>query len=391
MPVLIGGITLNIPPLLLTLAIAVLLAATARRGRFLPQGCYQETVSILVTAAVYGVVVAATSRGLGPPEAVPAGWVWTAPALALVATSVGMVRRGSAWHDWWSEIAPGWARVGVRGGAIGLCVLIAGGGIALTVGLISHFGSAVAVAALAAPSWLDGLGMAMLGMAYVPNAVIAAAGYVSGVGFEMGAGTYSPFGTTTVDLPAIPLLAAAPDQAGRSWLGLAFLVVPAIAGYLIARPAVKRLATRSDRVLASAVGAVLTGGLLAVAATIARGGVGDGRWSAFGAPPALLGAVVAVEVGVIAMAVAGLAGGRSVPWRLSSPAASADASDAGEIAVGSSETVSSEDVSSETVSSEDVSTEDVSAEDDTSEDDSTEIDDSEDVSSDDETARHTDP
>ena len=63
MPVLIGGITLTLPPLLLTLAIAVLLAATARRGRFLPQGRYQEAVSILVTTATYGIVVAAIARG----------------------------------------------------------------------------------------------------------------------------------------------------------------------------------------------------------------------------------------------------------------------------------------------------------------------------------------
>lgn len=320
MPVLIGGITLTLPPLLLTLAIAVLLAATARRGRFLPQGRYQETVSILVTAAVYGIIVAATTRGFGPTEAVPAGWVWTAPALAVIATSIGMLRRGSAWHEWWSDTAPGWARVGVRGGGIGLGVMIAGGGIALSVGLITHFGSAVGVAALAAPSWLDGLGLAMLGMAYVPNAVIAAAGYVSGVGFEMGAGTYSPLGTTAVDLPAVPLLAAAPDQAGASWIGLAFLAVPVIAGYLIARSAVKILATRSDRVLTAAVGATLSGGLLAFVATIARGGVGEGRWSTFGAPPALLGAVVAVEIGAVAIAVASLAGGRTVPWRLDSPA-----------------------------------------------------------------------
>jgi hypothetical protein len=322
MPVLIGGITLTLPPLLLTLAIAVLLAATARRGRFLPQGRYQETVSVLVTAAVYGIIVAATTRGFGPPEAVPAGWVWTAPALAFVATSIGMLRRGSAWHEWWSDTAPGWARVGVRGGGIGLGVMIAGGGMALAVGLITHFGSAVGVAALAAPSWLDGLGLAMLGMAYVPNAVIAAAGYVSGVGFEMGAGTYSPLGTTAVDLPAIPLLAAAPDQAGASWVGLVFLAVPVIAGYLIARCGVKILATRSDRVLSAAVGAALSGGLLAFLAMIARGGVGDGRWSAFGAPPALLGAVVAVEIGAVAMAIAGVAGGRTVPWRLDSPASS---------------------------------------------------------------------
>ena len=321
MPVQIGGITLSLPPLLLTLAIAVLLAATARRGRFLPQGRYQESVSILVTTVVYGIVVAAVSRGFGPPEAVAAGWVWTAPALALVATTVGMLRPGSAWHEWWIDTAPDWARIGVRGGGIGLGVLIAGGGIALSVGLIAHFGSAVGVAALAAPSWLDGLGLAMLGVAYVPNAVIAAAGYVTGVGFEMGAGTYSPFGTSTVDLPAIPLLAAAPDTAGRSWAGLVFLVVPAIAGYLIARPAIANLVTRSDRVLACAIGAAVTGGLLAAAGAIARGGVGDGRWSTFGVPPGLFGAVVAVEVGVVAMAVAGLTGARTVPWRLTPNAA----------------------------------------------------------------------
>jgi hypothetical protein len=95
--------------------------------------------------------------------------------------------------------------------------------------------------------------------------------------------------------------------------------VPAVAGYLIARSAIKNLATRSDRVLAAAVGAALTGGLLAAAAAIARGGVGDGRWSTFGAPPVLLGAVVAVEVGAIAIAVAALAGGRSVPSRSGSP------------------------------------------------------------------------
>ena len=47
-------------------------------------------MSILVTTGVYALVVAATTRGLGPADAVPAGWVWTAAALALVATTAGI-------------------------------------------------------------------------------------------------------------------------------------------------------------------------------------------------------------------------------------------------------------------------------------------------------------
>ena len=60
---------------------------------------------------------------------------------------------------------------------------------------------------------------------------------------------------------------------------------------------------------------MLTGALLGGAAAIARGGVGDGRWSSFGAPPLLLAAVTVAEVGVVAIAFAVLTDIRSVPWR----------------------------------------------------------------------------
>jgi hypothetical protein len=315
MPVVIGGVTFTLPPLTLTMVIAGLFYCTARRGRLLPVGRFQEAMCVLLSAAVYGLIVAITTRGFGPAGAVPAGWVWTAACLALISAAAGMLRRGSAWHDWWTGAASIWMRLGVRGAWIGLWVMIAGGGLALSVGLVAHFGSGVAIAAIAAPSWTDGLGLAMLGVAYVPNAVIAGVGYVSGVGFEIGPGTYSPLATATVDLPGVPLLAAAPDHAGRSWVGLAFLAVPVIAGYLIARPVAKTLATRSERMLAAGLAAVLTGALVAAAAAIARGGIGDGRWSTIGAPPLLVGAVVAAEIGIVALAVAALAGGRAVPWR----------------------------------------------------------------------------
>lgn len=316
MPVAIGGVTLSLPPLLLTAVPASLLFVTARRGRFLPVGRYQEAAAVGMTAGVYGLVVAAVTRGYSSPDAVPAGWVWTAFALALVATGAGMLHGDSAWSRWLRRATPGWVRAALSGGLIGTVALIGAGALVLAAGLILHFGTAVDIAAATAPSWLDGLGVTLLGLAYLPNAVVAAIGFVSGVGFEIGPGTYSPLATTTVDLPGVPLLAAAPQHDGRSVLGLACLVLPLVVGSLVARPAVRRLVTRADRVAAAALGATLTGVAVALAAVIARGGVGDGRWSGIGVPPLLLGPVVAVEVGVVAVIVAAVTGWRTVPWRI---------------------------------------------------------------------------
>lgn len=316
MPVDIGDVSLSLPPLLLTALPVTLLVLTARRGRFLPFGRYQESVAVLTTAGVYGLVVAATTRGYSTPGAVPPGWVWTAFALALVATALGMLRGDSAWSQWLIRALPGWARAGVRGGVIGSCALIGAGALVLAGGLIVRFGTAVDIAAAAAPSWLDGLGMTLLGLAYLPNAVVAAVGFLSGVGFEVGPGTYSPLATSTVDLPGVPLLAAAPQQSGRTVLGLVCLVLPLIAGYLAARPAVRRLVTRADRVAAAGLAGALTGTVLALAALVAGGGVGDGRWSTMGSPAYLLGPAIAVEVAAVACVVAAVTGWRMVPWRV---------------------------------------------------------------------------
>src|SRR5690349_24314739 len=131
MPVDIGDVTLSLPPLLLTAVPVALLALTARRGRFLPVGRYQEAVAVLTTAGVYGLVVAATTRGYSTPGAVPAGWVWTAFAVALVATALGMLHGKSAWSGGFVRTLPGWARSGVGGALVGSSARIGAGGLVL--------------------------------------------------------------------------------------------------------------------------------------------------------------------------------------------------------------------------------------------------------------------
>jgi len=321
MPVSVGGVVLSLPPLLLTAVPVLMMVVTARRGRFLPVGRYQEALAVLTTAGVYGLVVAATTRGYSSSDAVPAGWVWTAFVLALVATGAGMLRGDSAWSRWAVAALPGWIRVAIRGGLVGSVALVGVGALVLSCGLILRFGTAVDIAAATAPSWLDGIGVTLLGLAYLPNAVVAAIGYLSGVGFEIGPGTYSPLATSTVDLPGVPLLAAAPQHDGRTALGLTCLAVPLLVGYLMSRPGNRRLVTRADRVAAATLGAVITGAVLALAALVAGGGVGDGRWATMGVNAALLGPVIALGVGVSAVMIAAVTGGRSVPWRIRDVAA----------------------------------------------------------------------
>ena len=325
MPISVAGTALTLPPLLLTGLIVAVLTSVARRGRFLPQGRAQEALAVLVSAGTYGLIVAATTRGFGPPEAIPAGSVWTATALALCAVAVGTVGRESAWRSWWRDLAPSWVHTGARGGAVGLGVLIAGGGLALVVALVGHFASAVSVSALAAPNWTDGLGLALLGIVYVPNAVVAGAGYLTGVGFVVGPGTYSPFSSSIVELPAVPLLTATPDHPGVSWVGIAFMLVPLLAGGLIGWRVVRTLTTRQERVYASTVASTVAAVGLGVSAWVASGGVGSGRWAMTGSPPLLTAGATFVEIGVVAVAVAALVQARSVPWRVAEAGAADDA------------------------------------------------------------------
>ena len=325
MPISVAGTTLTLPPLLLTGLIVALLTSVARHGRFLPQGRAQEALAVLVSAGTYGLIVAATTRGFGPPEAIPAGSVWTATALALCAVAAGTIGRESAWRASWQGLAPAWVHTGARGGAVGLGVLIAGGGLALVAALVGHFASAVSVSTLAAPTWTDGLGLALLGIVYVPNAVVAGAGYLTGVGFVVGPGTYSPFSSSIVELPAVPLLAATPDHSGVSLVGIALMLVPVLAGALIGWRVVRRLSTRQERTYASAVASAVAAVGLGALAWIASGGVGDGRWAMMGSPPLLTAGAAFAEIGVVAVVVAALVQARSVPWRVAEAAAVDDA------------------------------------------------------------------
>src|SRR6185312_12181063 len=77
---------------------------------------------------------------------------------------------------------------------------------------------------------------------------------------------------------------------------------------------VRRLATRSERLLATAVAGLTAAGLLTATLAVAGGGITGSTWAHLGVPLGWCAAAVAVEVGVPAMAWAGVAGWTGVPW-----------------------------------------------------------------------------
>jgi hypothetical protein len=150
--------------------------------------------------------------------------------------------------------------------------------------------------------------------------VLVGVGYLTGVGFQIGAGSYSPLGNHGVDLPAVPLLAAVPPAGGIHPLGLLVFGVPVIAAVVVGLAVVRRVDTRSSRLLAAGVAGVVASGVLTAALAVAGGGIGGSALAHIGVPLGWFAVAVAAEVGLPAMAWAGVAGLTRVPWRVPGPA-----------------------------------------------------------------------
>jgi hypothetical protein len=330
LPVTVAGAALTIHPLTVTVISVLVVASSASRGRAV-RGRSMEAVHGLVLAVAYAATIDLVARALIPADEVQ---LTVAPlVLAGVGVILGLATHRTAWHRWWRRTAPPFLRYGLRAGSAAVCLMIAAGALAVAVGLAASFQDALAVARLTAPGAGDGFALALLSLAFLPNAAIAGVGYLSGAGFTFGAASYSPFGSSAVQLPAIPLLTAAPDAHPASRVGLLFLAVPLLVGVLIAVWVDRRLDLRWQRMAAAATASTIAGIGVAGLALAAAGGVSGGPWAATGAPPLLAGSAVGGVVAVVSLAWTGVAGLGRVRWRAERSIDDAKEVDAGADAV----------------------------------------------------------
>ncbi|HEX8518094.1 MAG TPA: DUF6350 family protein, partial [Pseudonocardia sp.] len=279
-PLQLGGQPFGVLPLLPTAALFAVVALGAgsalRRlgGRFRYDGG-----PVLAAVAGAHAAVAVLGSALLPRSAEVAARPWAAMVgaglLAGAAALAGMWRACGVPPEWWS--APAWLRAGVRGGAGALAGLVSVASVLLVVALVLGAARSEAAFRALAPGFGDGLGITLLGLAYLPNAVVAALCWTVGAGFSVGSATVSPFGAVPGVPSSFPLLAALPTGVPPVWAP-AVLVLPALIGVLVGVRGRRVLAHPADRVRAAVAAAAVAGLGAALLALLAGGRLAAGPY-----------------------------------------------------------------------------------------------------------------
>ena len=287
----------------------------------------------LSATAVYGAISLFLSTAAHNPAIYPVNWQGTflPPtffAIVLVVGSLTGKRQlfGEAsnlpeaaeriWFKNWVADRVDNLHWGIR--ALAMPALRAGTGIVAMLLAIS----AVMIALLLAVNWItvtrfyEGLQVSVLGgimvtagqLAVLPNLVIFGAAWLTGVGFQIGAGSIiSPIATNIGPMPIFPIVGAIP--AGQLSFGLIAVAVPLL-GAFAATLLIKRHADEVRFEFASAWNAAISLGLaigfvaaveMGILAAAASGGFGPGRLQTVGINPLMLMAMVFVETASVSI------------------------------------------------------------------------------------------
>ncbi|MGH3771219.1 MAG: cell division protein PerM [Pseudonocardiaceae bacterium] len=233
-PLTIDGAPLSVLPLLPTLLLGALVArgaagVAARTRIHQPADAGWVAGVIAGTHSVLGVVLALAAT----PTSVTVDPGQAAVGCALVAgaaAGLGLARPcgllPAALHR-----APGWVRPGLMAGLWGLAVLLTAGLVTVLIALVV---SAPEVAQMSGADAGSIVGLTLLSVGYLPNAVLAGLSWLAGPGVAVGALSVSPVAVHAGPVPAVPLLAALPQGPAQSWW-IAVLAVPLLVGAAVGR------------------------------------------------------------------------------------------------------------------------------------------------------------
>lgn len=319
--------------------------------------------------AVYALATAAVARLAAAPTVAASALAAGIGAALLAAAAGGSgVVRGADLGAALRAVLPAPVPAVARAAATGVLALLGAGAALVLLGLGVHAGRFADLTRVLDPGLVGGAVLVLGCLLLLPNAAVWAVAYAAGPGFAVGAGTaVSPFGATLGPVPALPLLAALPQDGSPPPVVRAVLVLPVLAGVVVGVALARRLPAprpvplpaaggtaaagtvdggtadggTADAGTADAGGGVGTAGRAAraagwglvaglaaaaavtVLAALSGGPLGDGYLAAVGPSPWRVALALAVEIGVPAALTAALlpAGGRGrTPVDRSGPA-----------------------------------------------------------------------
>ena len=294
---------------------ALLLVLLWRAGRSVARelsvttlgGAAAAALSVVAPCAVLtGAVARAAGTGAVQPSPVTA--LLGGALLASLGAGAGALSADGLRHPdvlgpvglWRAGRRPRGARVRRTSAAAitAVAVVLAGGALLGGASLVAHGERSAAIFG-AAPGPLGGGALLLVGLAYLPTAVVWGACWLVGPGVAVGAGTaVGPFSHELGAVPALPLLAALPSGAAPTWAGALALLVPLTAGALAGAVLLRSAAegrSRGAALLDVLLTAAWSGAAIAVLATLSTGAAGGQRLAQLGPSPVLCGLAFAAE------------------------------------------------------------------------------------------------
>lgn len=170
---------------------------------------------------------------------------------------------------------PGWLGDSLRAAVAGMLALLGLAGAVTTGSLVLHWGTMHELYAIT-DSLFGQLSLTLLAVLYVPNVLVGAAAIAVGSSAQIGPALFSAFTVLGGDIPALPVLAAAPTPPlGPVWVAL--LIIGAASGVAVGQQCARRRLP-----LLPALAKVLTAAFIAALTMALLGFAGGGRLGNFG-------------------------------------------------------------------------------------------------------------
>lgn len=305
----IDGVPVDFVPLGMT---AVVLLIGWRAGSVLAdvaETLHEQRIRWVIAAAalqtlayVGCVVLVVPVASIGGTSA-PVARVGLAATVLFGCSTGAALCRSAPLRDRLRARTPTWLASGLRGSLAAAWVLAGAGALMVATSLALHADRVMALSRLVGGG-LSGTPVAIIGVLSAPNALIAAASYLTGPGFAVGSGTtVDAFSTSHGTVPAFPLLGALPRGDGGPGALAATVLTLIVMGWAAA--ACARRSAAGDAVRSLAVSAAVAGLAMAVLGWLAGGAVGTDRLRTVGPSAWQLGVVVAGEVGGVGLLLLG--------------------------------------------------------------------------------------